>query len=99
MINFINSVQFDAGDLVELTSFSTGVRLEREFCDDPNVLTNDINALYTDDMTSLYDALYTAVERVATQTGARCVIAFTAVSYTHLDVYKRQPLDQGLKNI
>ena len=28
-------------------------------------------------MTSLYDALYTAVERVATQTGARCVIAFT----------------------
>lgn len=77
MINFINSVQFDAGDLVELTSFSTGVRLEQEFCDDPNVLTNDINALYTDDMTSLYDALYTAVERVATQTGARCVIAFT----------------------
>ena len=46
------------------------MRLEQEFCDDPNVLTNDINALYTDDMTSLYDALYTAVERVATQTGA-----------------------------
>ena len=77
MTNFINSVQFDAGDLVELTSFSTGVRLEQEFCNDPNVLTNDISALYTSDMTSLYDALYTAVERVATQTGARCVIAFT----------------------
>ena len=29
MTNFINSVQFDAGDLVELTSFSTGVRLEQ----------------------------------------------------------------------
>lgn len=77
MNNFINSVQFDAGDLVELTSFSTGVRLEQEFCKDPDLLINDINALYTSDMTSLYDALYTAVERVATQTGARCVIAFT----------------------
>lgn len=77
MSNFINSVQFDAGDLVELTSFATGVRLEREFCDDPDLLINDINALTTDNMTSLYDALYAAVERTATQTGARCVIAFT----------------------
>ena len=40
-------------------------------------MTNDINNLVTGDMTSLYDALYTAVERVAAQNGARCVIAFT----------------------
>lgn len=77
MNNFINSVQFDAGDLVELTSFATGVRLEQEFCDDPALLTQKVNQLDTGDMTSLYDALYTAVERVAAQTGARCVIAFT----------------------
>nr|WP_106790597.1 VWA domain-containing protein [Massilistercora timonensis] len=77
MNNFINSVQFEAGDLVELTSFSTGVRLEQEFCDDPDLLTQKVNQLFTDDMTSLYDALYTSVERVAAQNGARCVIAFT----------------------
>ena len=77
MCNFINSVQFSAGDMVELTSFSTGVRLEQEFCSDPNLLISEINGLYTGDMTSLYDALYTSVERVAAQTGARCVIAFT----------------------
>lgn len=77
MCNFINSVQFSAGDMVELTSFATGVRLEQEFCDDANLLISEINGLYTGDMTSLYDALYTSVERVASQTGARCVIAFT----------------------
>ena len=77
MSNFVNSVQFDAGDMVELTSFSTGVRLEEEFTDDASLLISDINNLATDDMTSLYDALYTAVGRVAAQTGARCVIAFT----------------------
>lgn len=77
MSNFVNSVQFDAGDMVELTSFSTGVRLEEEFTDDASLLISDINNLTTDDMTSLYDALYTAVGRVAAQTGARCVIAFT----------------------
>ncbi len=77
MNNFISSVQFEAGDLVELTSFATGVRLEQEFCDDASLLTQKVNGLVTGDMTSLYDALYTAVERVAAQTGARCVIAFT----------------------
>ncbi|MCI8326604.1 MAG: VWA domain-containing protein [Lachnospiraceae bacterium] len=77
MCNFVNSVQFTAGDMVELTSFATGVRLEQEFCSDKKALINKINGLYTGDMTSLYDALYTSVERVAAQSGARCVIAFT----------------------
>lgn len=77
MGDFVNSVQFNAGDLVELTSFSTGVRLEQEFCGDGGLLIDKINNLAIGDMTSLYDALYTSVERVAAQTGARCVIAFT----------------------
>ncbi len=77
MCNFINSVQFSAGDMVELTSFATGVRLEQQFCGDAGLLINEINNLYTGNMTSLYDALYTSVERVAAQSGAKCVIAFT----------------------
>lgn len=77
MNGFIDSMQFDAGDTAELTSFSTGVRLEQEFTDDASALKQGVDNLYTQDMTSLYDALYTAVERVAAQSGARCVIAFT----------------------
>jgi len=77
MANFVNSVQFATGDMVELTSFSSGVKIEEEFCSDAAVLVNDIYSLQTDDMTSLYDALYTAVIRVAAQPGAKCVIAFT----------------------
>lgn len=77
MTKFIQSVQFQAGDKVELTSFSTGVRILESFSDDANELIQKINSLYTDDMTSLYDALYAAVTRVASQKGAKCVIAFT----------------------
>lgn len=77
MKDFIDTVQFDAGDCVELTSFSTGVYLQQEFTDDYTSLKNCIENLYTDDMTSLYDALYTAVTRTAAQNGAKCVIAFT----------------------
>ncbi len=77
MSNFVNSVQFSAGDQVELTAFSTGVYLEKEFTSDGQALIDCINALQTDNMTSLYDALYTAVTRVAAQSGAKCVIAFT----------------------
>lgn len=77
MTEFVDNVQFTTGDLVELTSFADGVYLEQEFCSDANVLNEKIQSLVTGDMTSLYDALYTAVKRVAAQTGARCVIAFT----------------------
>ena len=77
MANFIGSVQFGAGDQVELISFATGVRLEQEFTQDAQTLISDVNMLSTGDMTSLYDALYTAVGRTAAQTGAKCVIAFT----------------------
>ncbi len=77
MNSFIGSVQFDAGDTIELTAFSTGVYLVRPFCSDPSLLMSDVNNLSTDSQTSLYDALLTAVNRVAARTGARCVIAFT----------------------
>ena len=77
MNRFLASVQFNAGDTVELTTFSTGVYINQEFCDDLSTLTGRVNGLVTDDMTSLYDALYTAVTRTASRSGAKCVIAFT----------------------
>ncbi|MDO4622007.1 MAG: VWA domain-containing protein [Eubacteriales bacterium] len=77
MSSFVNSVQFASGDQVELTTFATGVSIRREFTGDAGVLLNDIASLYTEDMTALFDALYTAVQRTAAQSGAKCVIAFT----------------------
>jgi Mg-chelatase subunit ChlD len=77
MSDFVSSVQFSAGDKVELISFSTGVYLEEQFTNSESNLKTKINSLTTGDMTSLYDALYTSVSRVASQSGAKCVIAFT----------------------
>lgn len=77
MSNFVNSVQFHAGDMVELISFSDGVYIEQEFTNNVTLLQNNIHNLDVGDMTSLYDALYTSVVRVASQRGAKCVIAFT----------------------
>lgn len=76
MADFINKIQFDAGDKLELTSFSTGVHLEQEFCGDKTLLHRKINNLQINDKSSLYDGLYTSVTRVAAQSGAKCVIAY-----------------------
>lgn len=77
MNSFVDSVQFESGDLVELTTFNSGVNINCEFTQDEAVLKQRINALSASGMTSLYDALYLAVNRVATRPGAKCVIAFT----------------------
>ncbi len=77
MSNFVSSVQFAAGDKVELISFSTGVAIEETFSTSSMTLISRINGLQTGNMTSLYDALYASVNRVAAQSGAKCVIAFT----------------------
>lgn len=77
MSSFLDNVQFGIGDQVELTLFSNGVYTAQEFTGDKGAIVNQINNLYTQDMTSLYDALYVAVNRTAIQNGAKCVIAFT----------------------
>lgn len=77
MNRFINSVQFSAGDLVALTSFSNGVYINQDFTNSASTLKTAVDNLYAQDMTSFYDALYTSVNKVAARTGAKCVIAFT----------------------
>lgn len=77
MNSFINSVQFSVGDMVALTSFSNGVYINQDFTNDAGRLKNAVNNLYTQNMTSFYDALYTSVNKVAAKSGAKCVIAFT----------------------
>lgn len=77
MQTFLNSVQFSIGDQVELTTFSTGVHTVVAFTKDKTKLDSSIQSITTDNMTSLYDALYAAVNTTAVQSGAKCVIAFT----------------------
>lgn len=77
MSNFLDSVQFGIGDMVELTVFSDGVYTLADFTQDKQLIIDQIHSLYTGDMTSLYDALFAAVNKTAIQNGAKCVIAFT----------------------
>ena len=73
----MNSLQFAAGDMVALTSFSDGVYIEQDFTNDAQLLKQAVDNLYTQDMTAFYDALYVSVNKVAARSGAKCVIAFT----------------------
>lgn len=77
MSTFLESVQFDIGDEVELTTFSTGVQQAIPFTKDKSKISQRIMNLTTDNMTSLYDALFAAVNTTAVQNGAKCVVAFT----------------------
>lgn len=77
MINFLEVVQFNIKDKVELTAFSSGVRTYASFTDNKELLRNEIINLRTGDQTALYDALFAAVNTTAVQDGAKCVLAFT----------------------
>lgn len=77
MLDFLNQVQFSIGDKVELTVFSDAVEVYQPFTNNKEALDSQIQSLMLGDMTSLYDALYAAINRTAMQNGAKCVIAFT----------------------
>lgn len=77
MQEFLNYIQFSIGDMVELTIFSDNVSVYQPFTSQKNILSQQITQLPLGSMTSLYDALYAAVLRTATQSGAKCVVAFT----------------------
>lgn len=77
MTNFVEQVQFNIKDKVELTAFSNGVRTCAAFTDNKELLVNEISNLQTADLTALYDALFASVNTTAVQNGAKCVVAFT----------------------
>ena len=77
MSHFINQVQFEAGDEVSLISFADDVYSEVPFTNDKRILLENLNNMGGGDLTSLYDALYVAINQVAMQSGAKCIIAFT----------------------
>ncbi len=77
IIGFAKTMQFNAGDKLELLAFSDQVYSVVDFTNDKDEIARSAAGLSTSGLTCLYDALYTAVNRTVLQEGAKCIIAFT----------------------
>jgi Mg-chelatase subunit ChlD len=77
MKNFLNTVQFTAGDQVKLTEFNSVIDKNSFFTGNINSLYSLIDSYDADGQTKLYDAIVYGVQDASGQEGARCVIAFT----------------------
>lgn len=89
MVQFLDSLQFEAGDEVELTVFSDEAYVVGAFGTSIEGLERSIYGLETSGQTRLYDTLLSEIERVRSRNNAKCVVAFTDggdnVSYTSAD--------------
>lgn len=77
MENFLENVQFEVGDKIELSSFCDDYQIQEYFTSERESLVDSVNSLEAYGGTKLYDSLIEAAQRVYLQEGARCVIAFT----------------------
>ena len=89
--SFLEKVNLDGGDRVEIISFDDYVYLEQEFTSNKSVLNSAIAGISPDSSTALYDALYAGVFQTYYEEGAKCVVGFTdgmenASSYSFQDV-------------
>ena len=74
--NFVQNVDMTKNK-VGLMSFSDSVNRIYDFTNDQNSIINGINLLQLQNMTSLYDALVVSLSDINTQSGAKCIVAFT----------------------
>jgi len=77
MNNFLNTVQFSAGDQVKLTQFNSYIDKSGYFTSNLATLNNTIQSYTAYGQTKLYDSIIYGVQDVSGQEGAKCVIAFT----------------------
>ncbi len=77
MSQFVNALDYESGDMVELIAFDSYVMYMCTYTQDTSLLNNGIYNMTTYGETALYDALYEAVTNAGSKEGARCVIAFT----------------------
>ena len=77
MSQFVNALDYNTGDMVELIAFDSYVMYMCTYTQDTILLNNGIYNMTTYGETALYDALYEAVRNAGSKEGARCVIAFT----------------------
>ena len=62
---------------VGLMSFGDSANRIYDFTNDQNAILNGINSLQLQNMTCLYDALSISLSNINTQSGAKCIVAFT----------------------
>lgn len=91
MTDFINSLNYQAGDAAEIISFDTYLMYMCSYTNNQSNLINGISNMTTYGDTALYDALMTGVQNAGNRTGENCVIAFTdgmdnSSSYTEYEV-------------
>lgn len=74
--NFVQNVDMTKNK-VGLMSFGDSANRIYDFTNDQNAILNGINLLQLQNMTSLYDALVVSLSDINTQSGAKCIVAFT----------------------
>ena len=74
--NFVQNVDMTKNK-VGLMSFGDSANRIYGFTNDQNAILNGINSLQLQNMTCLYDALSISLSNINTQSGAKCIVAFT----------------------
>ena len=74
--NFVQNVDMTKNK-VGLMSFGDSANRIYDFTNDQNAILNGINSLQLQNMTCLYDALSISLSNINTQSGAKCIVAFT----------------------
>ncbi len=77
MTEFIDSLDYDSGDKVEIISFDSFVMYMCDYTNDKARLKNGIANMTAYGDTALYNALVTGIQNAGARPGANCVIAFT----------------------
>ncbi len=74
---FVGEIASTEGAEAEITSFENNVYNRQPFTSDVGLLNSAVSSLFPNGQTSLYDALYWAIQRTNLRSGSRVVIAFT----------------------
>lgn len=77
MISFINSVQFDKGDEIEIVEFNDQAYICQSFTSDVYSVIDSIHAMTPGGCTRLYDTLINEIARIQSCDNAKCIIGFT----------------------
>jgi len=98
-IEFFYSTLQKGKDKALLISFDSGVDLIQDFTDDPEKLANEIRKIRAGGGTSLYDAIYLAVnKKLAGQAGRRIVILITDGDDNSSRISLTEALEAAQKN-
>ncbi|MDR1767510.1 MAG: VWA domain-containing protein [Propionibacteriaceae bacterium] len=74
---FVNEIQQQAANVVEITSFDDSVYIKQPFTTSAAAAKTAIKAITANGSTAIYDAIVSALRQTSTQPGARCVVLFT----------------------